>query len=384
MSLTQRTRRAGLVAAGVTAIALAFSGCTASTPTDTETVSPTEPFVIGGVLPLSGANASFGEYVVNVAEMVKQQMTESGELGEHTLEFQWEDGVLDPQTSLIAFQRLEGKMPVVLSAGSSTILAQLPEAERTETLLVNFASQPASLYGVSDWLFNAIPSSNAELEAIVALAQDDLGEKTLAILHSDSDQGVNDTKVLNEMWTEAGGEVVGEEAFAVGATDMRTALTRIRDTGADALFITGTISEIGYATAQVAELGLDVQLLGRTQNIDPQVFTIAGDAVNGLVGAGVVLRPSNPSAEAFIKDYTDEFGKAPSLYAAVAYDAIHIVLQAYLAVGTDSVAVRDYIASNITDFSGVMGSISVGSDLTASYPIFTYEVKDGEVVDFSG
>lgn len=384
--MNKRYTRKLAITSSAAAIALlvALTGCTAETG---ETPAPEGPkeFVIGGVLPLSGSVAAFGEFVTTGAELAAEHIRESGVLGENTLSFTFEDGALDPQTTIIATQRVQERgINTVLTAGSAAILSQIPEAERTKTILVNVAAQSNNLFGVTDWLFNGLPSSNAELQQLVDLARGDLGLGRLAVLHVDSDIGVSDAETISRMWVAAGGEVVGTESYVSGATDMRTALTRIRAANPDALYISGQVGDMGYGIAQAKELGLSAQILGRTPNVDPQVFAVAGDAMEGMVGVGTIFRPSTPTAQQFVAAYEAKYGKSPSLYSAVTYDMVGILVKAYLAVGTDTTAVREWITGgNVVDYDGAMGLITVDENFVATYPLFAYMVKDGQVVDFA-
>lgn len=345
-----------------------------------------EEYVIGDVQPLTGAAAAFGEYAVTGGDLAVTHVNEDGGINGAELRIAREDGQCDPQTSIVAMERVleQADPPVITTSCSSVVLAQAPVAERTDTLLMNIAAQSPLLAGASENLFSVIPTSAAEIEAMVDLAYDEVGLQTAAVLHVDNDLGTGDLEVFREAWEGKGGEVVAVESFDVGATDMRTALTRIRSTDPDALYIVGNVDEVGYATAQVSELGMDTQLIGRTNNTSPEVLELAGEGANGIIGVGNIFREDvNDVAQRFADAYREEFGEEPSVYAALAYDAIRMVAQAYGEVGTETSAIAEYLR-NLESFTGAMGDIRMTEDQVAQYPLFTYEIVDGEIVEYSG
>lgn len=344
-----------------------------------------DAFTIGAVQPLSGEAAAIGEFTTHGAELAADHLREEGVAD---LTFTWEDSQLDTQVGVTATERLIGQdLNVILTGGSSVIVAQAPVADREEVVLVNTMAQSPLLADVSDWVVNALPTSDAEIEQVADIAINDLGAETFGILVVDSDLGVGDRDVMTEQIEAGGGTVVASETFPVGATDMRTALTRIRSAEPDALYIIGNTDEIGQAIAQTQELGIETQLLGRTQSIDPTVLEAAGPAADGMIGVGTVFRPAedNEIGQRFLSEYQERHGSEPSVYAAIAYDATRLIGEVLADVGDDSdtEAIRDSLRAT-SDYPGAMGAITIGDDNTANYPLFAWQVVDGQVEPYEG
>lgn len=339
-------------------------------------------YEIGATEPLTGEAATAGQWAQQGAQIAADHVLEEYGI---QLEFIWEDTQLDPQTTVAATEDLISQgHNVILTQGSSVSLAQAPIATREEAVVINTGGQTPALAGASDWLFNALPTSEGELQQLADIAVDELGLQTFAMLVVDADLGQGDVDAFTPILEEKGAEVVAVETFPVGARDMRTALTRIRSEDPDALYIIGNLDEVGAAIAQTGELGLDTQLLGRTQNIDPSVLETAGDAANGMVGVGTVFRPSedNEIGQRFLEEHLERYDSEPSVYTAINYDAVRMIGDALNAVGSDDPQeIRDHLAS-LDSFPGAMGSISMDEQNTAQYDLFAYEVVDGEAVPF--
>lgn len=339
------------------------------------------PFQIGTTEPLTGEAAVAGEWAQRGAEIAADHVLEEYGI---ELEFLWEDTQLDPQTTVAATEQLiSDGIQVIMTQGSSVSLAQAPIATREEVPIINTGGQTPALAGASPYLFNALPTSRGELEQLADIAVDEMGLETFAMLVVDADLGQGDVDAFSEILDEKGAEVVAVETFPVGARDMRTALTRIRNEAPDALYIIGNLDEVGAAISQTAELGIEAQLLGRTQNISPAVLEAAGEAANGMVGVGTVFRPSedNEIGQRFLEEHQERFGEEPSVYTAINYDAVRMIADAIAAVGYDAQAITDHLAG-LSGFSGAMGDITIDDTNTASYGLFAYRVEGGEAVPF--
>lgn len=378
MKIAKMRSRRVVVAAAAATVALFIAAC-GSGGGSSSGDSGQESYVIGATFPLSGEAASVGEFAVRGAELAAEYLRTNGG---PDLRFSWEDSQLDTQVALQATQKLVNSgVAAVLSGGSSVLMAQAPVATRDQFLLVNIMAQSPVLAGASEWLFNILPTSDGELTELAEIAVKERGLRTIGMLVVDNDLGSGDAKVLTQEVEARGGSVPIVERFPVGATDMRTALLRIRDVNPDGLYIIGNTDELGYAISQAKELGLRSQLLGRTQSIDPSVLRRAGDAANGMIGVGTIFRPAsdNEVGQRFLRDYQAAHnGEYPSVYAATTYDGVLLLGEALKTVGDDPARIRDFLR-NVTDFPGAMGAITIGEDNTASYPLVRYEVVNGQV-----
>lgn len=376
---TPRLRLAGLVV--LAALFAVVSACGES-----DSGSGDDTLVIGGTQPLSGEGAAVGEFATRGAELAAKSINSDGGVLGRTIKFNWQDSQLDPQIGVQTAEKLMGDgIDYVLTGGSAVVLAQVPIAEREGALLLNPMAQTPALAGASKALFNMLPTSDGELKSMATLAIEDRGLKTIAILHVDTDLGTGDQKALTSIVEDLGGEIVADESYPLGATDMRAPLTRIKQKSPDALYIVGNPDEIGNAIKQASELGIDAQLLGRTANVSAETLKVAGDAANGMIGVGNVFRPDDapPAGEAFAKAYQEAYGEAPSVYAAISYDTIRLLAQAVEdADSVDPEKVRDALMK-IDGFDGVMGPVAIGDDQTVSYPLFEFQVVNGTVEPLS-
>jgi branched-chain amino acid transport system substrate-binding protein len=378
---TRRFRLAGF--AVLVALSAVLSGCGGGSSSSGDS----DTFVIGGTEPLSGDGATTGQDVTQASELAAKEINADGGVLGKQIKFDWEDSQLDPQVGVTTAEKLAGDgVQYIVTGGSAVVQAQVPVADREHVILLNPLAQAPALDGASSWLFNMLPTSNGELEAMAQLAVQDKGLKTIGILRVDTDLGTGNEQALEQIVPGLGGQIVADESYPAGATDMRAQLTRIKSKNPAALFIVGASpDEIGNAIKQAKEVGLDAQLIGVTQSVSSLVLQVAGSAADGMIGVGNVFLPdqAGPTGQAFAKAYQDAYGKAPSVYAAISYDTIKILAAAINKAGsTDPDKVRDAL-KQISDFDGAMGSISMGDTQTVSYPLLKFQVTDGKVVPMS-
>ena len=82
---------------------------------------------------------------------------------------------------------------------------------------------------------------------------------------------------FDSTFTQLGGEVLTEEAYAEKETDFRTVLTNIKGHNPEVLFVPGYYEEVGLIVKQAKELGLDIPVLGGDGYDSPKLVEIAGE-----------------------------------------------------------------------------------------------------------
>ena len=158
-------------------------------------------------------------------------------------------------------------------------------------------------------------------------------------------------------------EVVNE-SFDPADTDMLPQLTRIRDSGADAV-ICWTVTPAGVVfLKQAQQLGLDKKTLIHSYGfVSSRYMQLAGDAAANLLLASLKFPVADQLPEkdplkagilGLFQRYQARFGKAPSLYAAESYDAAMLAKEALTKVGGD-VAKLPQGLEGVTNYAGMSG-----------------------------
>lgn len=339
-----------------------------------------EEYVVVWINPLSGASAAFGEASRGGVELALEDIKEAGGINGSELEVLFEDNELQPEASITAYQRTAGRDPVtVMTAGSSVVLALAPLADQDEIMLANIGAQsPALISPDLPLVYNFIPTSAAEASRLAERLMDDEGITKVATLSVDNDYGKDTYEAFKDAFEGAGGTISANEIHTLGASDMRTQLTKIRASDAEAVVFISNVAEVGHGVAQAEELGIDVPRYGFTYALSPDNFEIAGDAMNGMKGIAVSFVNESETALDFAERYEEAYGTWPNVTAAVSYDGTMIIAEGLREVGNDRQALIDYIAG-VEGHEGVLGTTNMTPERQSDFPLNEFEIVDGEI-----
>ena len=190
--------------------------------------------------------------------------------------------------------------------------------------------------------------------------------------------------VLTDALKANGVDVVATETFDTGETDFAEQLTRVKASDPDAIFISALSPEITAILIQGRRLGIpgNVPFIVSITLTSEQI-QLAGDAAEGAISFTSWVGTSDaPRNQAFVRNYSEKYGAEPNLFAAQAYAAVYVLVEAIAnARSTDSTAIRDELA-NIKNLDTVLGKIAFDEDGDAVYAPTVLVVKNGELAAF--
>ncbi|HEY0904153.1 MAG TPA: branched-chain amino acid ABC transporter substrate-binding protein [Marmoricola sp.] len=181
------------------------------------------------------------------------------------------------------------------------------------------------------------------------------------------DDGQDYSKGLAGTVAEALGDaLVDSDQISVGQTDMSAVVTKVKASGADAVFYGGYYTEAGLLAKALRQGGFKGTFMSGDGSQDPAFVDVAGAAA---AEGAVLSAPAGPPPA--------DFG-ASGLYATQSYDAANIFLAALEDGASSPEEINEFIGSYSGD--GVSGPIAFdeNGDITES-KIYAYFVKDGEM-----
>lgn len=166
--------------------------------------------------------------------------------------------------------------------------------------------------------------------------------------------------------TALGSALVDSDQISVGQTDMSAVVTKVKASGADALFYGGYYTEAGLLAKALRQGGFKGTFMSGDGAEDPNFVTVAGAAA---ANGAVLSAPAGPAPSGF---------GATGLYATQSYDATNIFLAAIEDGASTSEEINDFIGKYTGD--GVSGPIAFDDkgDIKES-KIYAYFVKDGKL-----
>lgn len=329
----------------------AFASCGSSDDAGTtgnDGADASAKFIIGGIGPTTGGAAVYGQAVKNAAEMAAEEINAAGGINGYPIEFHWQDDEHDTEKSVNAYNALKDEgmqmlMGTVTSAPCTAVVALTSE----------------------DNMFQLTPSGSA-VESIK-------GDNAFRVCFSDPNQGVGSADYFAEHFPDAkvgvvynssdvysngiyktfkaeaavkGVNVVAAEAFTKdSAQDFTVQIQKMKESGADLVFLPFYAQEASLFLTQADKAGLDVQFFG-CDGLDGVIDQLGSNA--SLAEGVMLLTPfaadsENPESQAFTAAYEKKYnGEVPNQFAADAYDAIYIIKAAAEQAGvTPDMSVAD-------------------------------------------
>jgi len=343
---------------------------------------------LGGLFPLTGTLAGGGVERDAAARMaVKAINADDTLLAGKTLELLVRDTGTDPATGVQVAGDVISLGAVGLigaaSSGVSSAIAQGP-AKTSKVPQISYSSTSPSLSDKTEhpYFLRVVPPDSVQGVALANIVNE-FGWDNVATLASSDDYGLGGIGVFETSATELGITVATAQRFAQGATDVKTQLQAIADSGAKVIVLNVIVGDAQTVFAQAADVGLTaaegyvwVGTDGPTQGAVFESDAAIKANMQGMIGTAP-NRGSGAAFDAFLDLWETCYGednstyagcgdRTPNTYATFAYDAVYTfakAIDAMITAGTDYTD-GDLLLAKLyeTDFTGATGPIGFNTD----------------------
>lgn len=297
--------------------------------------------VLGVVAPLTGEVAIDGALEKQGVQLAVSQINGAGGVGGRRLVVKLEDGACDPAASASAATRLITRDRVVALEGafcSSGTAAIMPLAARFKVPFVSATSTAADLTEKGNpWFSRFAPTEALMSRQAVPILVKRLKIKKAAILTFNDDYGISYAQANEANLKKAGVKVVSVQNFGSNTQDYSPFISKIKASGADAVFVAADTGPTAAVFKQMAQLGLTrITKVSAQVAASQQFIQLATPrAAEGIYATTPYVATSPlPRSVAFVKAYTARFGKVPEADAAGAYDAVYLLIDAIKRAGS--------------------------------------------------
>ena len=356
---------------------------------DSNEGSSGEEFVIGGIGPTTGSAATYGENVKNGAELAVKEINEAGGINGVPIRFEWQDDENDAEKSVNAYNSLKDKgirilMGTVTSQPCAAVVAETSSDNMFQ--LTPSGSAVESIAG--DNAFRVCFSDPNQGIGAADYIAENFADSKVAVIYNSSD--VYSSGIYEKFAAEAdtkGVDIVDTEAFTKDAkTDFSVQLQKIKESGADLVFLPIYYEEAALILTQADQAGLDVTFFG-CDGLDGVIGQL-GD--NAELAEGVMLLTpfaadaKDEKTQTFTAAYQEAYdGATPNQFAADAYDAIYIIKAAIeQAEATPDMSVSDLcealkVAMTEITVEGVTGTMTWDASGEPTKEPKAMVIKDG-------
>jgi branched-chain amino acid transport system substrate-binding protein len=295
-------------------------------------VSPAAALKVGIVLPLTGAEAKFGEIEKNSFVMAVEEINKKGGIKGEKLELIIEDDTGRPEVGRSVAEKLINKDKVVMLGGgysSSCTFAVAGVAQQNRIpFLVNTGSADKITTSGWDYVFRLNPPVSEYAGAIESLLSQVIKPKTVVILHENSLFGTSGAKSFEETCQRLGFQVLLKQGYEAGGIDFKPVLIRVKQLNPDIVYMISYIMDASLLMKQAKELKLTPKMFigGAAGFTMPEFKKNAGIASEKVISATLwheVLR--YPGAMDYYKRYVARFKSETEYHGAEAYAAAFVI-----------------------------------------------------------
>ena len=342
-----------------------------------------EPIRIGSFLSVTGPAAFLGDPEQKTLELYVEKINAAGGVNGRKLQLTVYDSAGDAEKARAFAKRLIEQDKVDLIVGGSTTgetMAVVPLVEQAQIPFISLAGAVVIVEPVKKWVFKTPHSDRQACERIFG----DMKARGTTKIALISGAGGFDKSMRGQCIGVAknhGIEIVADEAYGAGDTDMTAQLSKIKNTpGVQAVLNAGFGQGPAIVTKNYKQLGIAAPLYQSHGVASKGYIQLAGDAAEGvrLPAAALLVAETLPDSDpqkavvlGYKRDYESRYKSDVSTFGGHAYDGLMIAVQALKKAGsTDKAKVRDAIES----VRGLMGTAGV----------FNYSPADHVGLDVSG
>lgn len=337
---------------------------------------------IGVFMSLTGDTANFGISSTNGIKMAADEVNATGGINGKQIELLVQDDRSDASeaaTIVTKFVTQDQVHAILGEVASSRSIAAAPIAQNAKIPMLTPSSTNPEVTRKGDYIFRSCFIDPVQGAAIAQFAARTLNSKRGALMvDRKNDYSTGLEKVINEVFTRLGGQIVVTQSYQAADQDFNAQITSIKGANPDVIFVPGYYGDVGLFAKQARDKGITVPIVGGDGWDSPSLYQIGGAALNGCYFSNHYSPDdADPLVQKFVNDYKSRFGTVPDALAATAYDAARIMFDAIKRANSlEGTAIRNALAAT-KDFPGVTGKVTFNENRDAVKPIVMIKIEDG-------
>lgn len=345
------------------------------------------PVKIGYSGQLTGYQAEMGIQERNGAVLAVEEINEAGGVAGRPLVLLVRDDLGTPEGAQSADSDLiaKGVVAIIGHPTSGQTIEGLKVTKPAGILMISPTASTLELSGKDDLFFRLIPTSSERADAFARHIYERRNLTRLAIIY-DTDNTAYSLPYRDALATKfcaIGGDITGEINFSSSRQpDFSPMIPRLRDTGADGLFIIAN----DYDTALIAQhariQGWDVPLFTSGWAQTETLLASGGNAVEGMeIEQAFQMDSQDPDFILFENNYRERFGRGPSFPAVFSYEAVKVLATALEKTNGETTGLTEALLDT-QEFAGIIDSFSFDKYGDVIRPYYMSSIHNGEYKNF--
>lgn len=328
-----------------------------------------QPLPVGAVLPLSGADATYGQSTRRGMELAQEELQKTGRASNFIVTYR--DSESDADTALTLYRQLLDERFLVTVGGITPDEARAlaPVAEENERVVLSPTAHDQELGATNRYFYRLAPSAAVTGTTIATFASRDLDLDTMVLIAESKQQGDLLEEGLGSTFDRNGGEILGR--FDLDEVEMDWTLEELGRMRPDAVTLAGWGGWLAESVKTLKAAGYRGKIFTPESFSAPSVREAAGRSARGVLIASSPFDPStgDQGTQAFVEAYRTRYDEEPDLYAAAGWDTM-LVLDAALA-GHPNIPgeMRQWLRDDVKEIDGLIGHLQFNeTGATTKYP----------------
>ena len=342
---------------------------------------------VGAAFELTGNVANYGKSTNEGLKLAIDEINKAGGVNGKQISLVESDNKSEPAESGNAVTKLITQNKVAAIVGPATsgcVNAATPIATSNKIPYIAPCATAPNITNdngkVKEFVFRACFIDPFQGQVMAVFADKTLKVKNVAIFYdSSSDYSKGLAEVFQKTFEGKGGKIVAKEAFLGKDVDFKAALTKLKASNPDALYIPGYYEEVSKIIKQAREMGITCPLIGSDGWESPKLAEIAGkDALKDCYYVSAFnAKDEDPSVQDFIKKFKAKYQKDPDIFAMQGYNAGLILADAIKRAGTtDGTKLAKAIAET-KDLQIASGKLTFDANHNPVMPALIIAIENG-------
>ena len=286
-------------------------------------------FKIGGIGPLTGGAASYGDAVNKGAQIAVEEINANGGINGYQIEFKMADDEHLAEKAVNAYNDLKDwGMQLLMGTVTSAPCIEVEGKAVADNMFLLTPSGTAVECISGDNAFRLCFSDPTQgTKSAEFIGTNSLAKKVAVIYDISDPYSIGIYEAFQKEAANQGIEIVSVETFTgESKTDFTVQVQKAKDSGAELLFLPIYYQEASLILRQADSIGFEPKVFG-CDGLDGILDVLDKELCEDVM----FLTPFAPDADddltnKFVKAYADKFdGKVPIQFAADAYDAIYAI-----------------------------------------------------------
>jgi branched-chain amino acid transport system substrate-binding protein len=344
--------------------------------------SASGPIKIAVVDAQSGSDSDLGQFEYRGVKLAVSQVNAAGGIDGRKIDLTLYDDQGDPTVGVELARKVasQGDIAMFGTAESAVTVAMEPILESEHIPSITSGQSTEILAGHSPYQFLNGPTGLTYDSTLAKYVVQTKGYTKIAMLTNNDSYGAGEDKSFTASLKSLGVTPVASEVVPADQTNMTPALTSIRGSNPQVLFIGAEEAQSGLIVKQARALGMNAVIAEGAPAGTPLYMSTAGttDANGTIVSSPYLGNDASAAAQTFAAAYTAAYGSAPELHGAKAYDGAEIVIAALKAChACTGLSLANAIRA--VHYDGLLGDFAFNSSGVGIFKTAIGIITDGKI-----